>query len=757
MTVDVEEIPKQEEEVEDNFKELTLEENIRIKTSIQDPPTDLELKPLPKHLEYDFLEKDSLLPVVISALLKDDEKKCLVFVLKRYKEAFSLKTSDISGISPSFCKHKINFEDDAKPVIQRQRRHKPNMKEVVKKEIIKLLDAGIIYPIEDSPWMSHVLCVPKKGGMNIVTNEKNEPIPTRIVTGWRRCMIAIFQDMLETSMEVFIYDVLVFGDSFDKCLVNLEQMLIRCKQAHLVLNWEKCHFMVTEGIVLGHKVYSAGLEVDKAKIDVIAIQPPPTSVKAIRSFLGHAEFYCRFIKDFSKISRLMTKLLEKDAVFDFNKECIEAFESLKEKLTNAPIMISPDWSQPFELMCNASDFAVRAVLGQREGKHFHPIYFASKTLNNAQQNYTITEKELLAVVFAFNKFRSYLVLSKTIVFTDHYALKYLFAKQDAKPRLIRWILLLQEFNIEIKNKKGAENLTADHLSHLENPNLEELREEDIDDNLPDETLMNVSLNDEDGTPWFADFANYLDGKILRKVILNGDDPIQVTINEKGVETKVPPKTAQALLARQRERKAKSIMLLAIPDEYQLRFHAIKDAKTLWAAIKSRFGGNVEYKKMQKNVLKQQFENFSLSDIEGLDKAYDRFQKLIRLLEGHALIMRNKDGIDDLDIDDLYNNLKVFEADIKGSSGSSSNSQNVAFLSAEDISSSFDKTKVECFNCHRRGHFARECRAPRNQGNRNGDAGYRSKDKTRGTVPVETSNALVVEDNALIVQDGLGYD
>ncbi|GJV28655.1 hypothetical protein Tco_1385103 [Tanacetum coccineum] len=200
---------------------------------------------------------------------------------------------------------------------------------------------------------------------------------------------------------------------------------------------------------------------------------------------------------------------------------------------------------------------------------------------------------------------------------------------------------------------------------------------------------------------------------LWQVIMNGDEPVQTTKDENGVETEVPPKTAQALLQRQRERKAKSILLLAIPDEYQLRFHGIKDAKTLWAAIKSRFGGNVESKKMQKNVLKQQFENFSVSDTEGLDKAYDRFQKLISLLEVHgaavsnedanqkflralpsswnnvALIMRNKTGIDDLDIDDLYNNLKVFEADIKGSSGSSSNSQNVAFLSAEDTSSSND--------------------------------------------------------------------
>ncbi|GJT11719.1 ribonuclease H-like domain-containing protein [Tanacetum coccineum] len=231
--------------------------------------------------------------------------------------------------------------------------------------------------------------------------------------------------------------------------------------------------------------------------------------------------------------------------------------------------------------------------------------------------------------------------------------------------------------------------------------------------------------------------------ILKKVILNGDGPIQVRTDEKGVETEVPPNTTQ------------------------LRFHAIKDAKTLWAVIKSRFGGNVESKKMQKNVLKQQFENFYVFDTEGLDKAYDRFQKLISILEVHALIMRNKDGIDDLDINDLYNNLKVFEADIKGSFGSSSNSQNVAFLSAEDTSSSnevnttngvstIDHDDLEEMDL-KWGHFARECRAPRNQRNRNGDVGYRSRDNTRRTVPVETSNALVVQDNDLIVQDGLGYD
>nr|GEU60492.1 retrovirus-related Pol polyprotein from transposon 17.6 [Tanacetum cinerariifolium] len=183
-------------------------------------------------------------------------------------------------------------------------------------------------------------------------------------------MIAIFQYMLETFMEVFMDDFSVSGDSFDSCLANLEQMLIRCKQAHLVLNWEKCHFMVTEGIVLGHKVSSARLEVDKAKIDVIAKLPPPINVKVVRSFLGYAGFYRRFIKDFSKISRPITKLLKKDSVFDLNEEWIKAFETLKEKLTNASIMVSPDLSQAYELMCDASDFAVGAVLGQQLKPYF---------------------------------------------------------------------------------------------------------------------------------------------------------------------------------------------------------------------------------------------------------------------------------------------------------------------------------------------------------------------------------------------------
>ncbi|KAK6133005.1 hypothetical protein DH2020_033296 [Rehmannia glutinosa] len=245
-------------------------------------------------------------------------------------------------------------------------------------------------------------------------------------------------------MEVFMDDFSVFGDSFDNCLHNLSLVLQRCEETNLVLNWEKCHFMVRDGIVLGHRVSSAGLEVDRAKIVAIEKLPPPTNEKAIRSFLGHAGFYRRFIRDFSKISKPLSQLLEKDDAFIFSNECLQAFETLKTTLVTAPILVAPDWSQPFELMCDASDFAVGAV------------------------NYTTTEKEMLAIVFAFDKFRSYLIGTKMIVHTDHAAIKYLFDKKDAKPRLIRWILLLQEFDVEINDRKGCENVVADHLSRLEN-------------------------------------------------------------------------------------------------------------------------------------------------------------------------------------------------------------------------------------------------------------------------------------------------
>ncbi|GJQ91575.1 reverse transcriptase domain-containing protein [Tanacetum coccineum] len=367
---------------------------------------------------------------------------------------------------------------------------------------MKLLDASIIYPIANSPWVTPIHCVSKKGGITVVTNENDELIPTRTVTGWRvcidyrklneatakdhfplsfmdqmlerltgnkyfcflngfsgyfqipidpmdqekttftcpfgtyayrrmpfrlcnapatfqRCMLVIFHDMIEESVEVFTDDFSIFGNSFDKFLNNLDKMLPRCKDAHLVLNWEKCHFMVKEGIVLGYKVSSAGLEVDKAKINVISKLPPHTNIKGIRSFLRHVGFYRRFIKYFSKIARPITKLLEKDTLFEFNDECQKAFEILIEKLTCSPMIVSPNWNLLFE--CDASDFAVGA------------------------------------------------------------------------------------------DRKGTKNVAADHLSQIENN--ESSDDNEMDDNFPREALMEINTKDE---PWFTDCAKNLVADIIPK-------------------------------------------------------------------------------------------------------------------------------------------------------------------------------------------------------------------------------------------------
>jgi hypothetical protein len=558
--------------------------------SLQRAPT-LELKPLPSHLRYAYLGDASTLPVIISNSLSELEEEKLLRVLREHKEAIGWTIADIRGISPSLCMHKILMEDDFKPSVEHQRRLNPNMKEVVRAEVVKWLDAGIIYPISDSAWVSPVQVVPKKGGVTVVENENNELIPTRPVAGWRvcidyrklnnatrkdhfplpfidqmlerlagyshycfldgysgynqipiapedqekttftcpygtfayrrmpfglcnapatfqRCMMAIFSDMVEKCIEVFMDDFSVFGASFDGCLRNLEMVLKRCEETNLVLNWEKCHFMVQEGIVLGHRISREGIEVDKAKIQIIEKLPPPTSVKGIRSFLGHAGFYRRFIKDFSKITKPLCSLLEKNNTFDFSQECLHAFNTLKEKLITAPIIVAPDWDLPFELMCDASDYAIGAVLGQRRDKILHVIYYASRTLTDAQLNYATTEKEMLAVVFAFDKFRSYLIGSKVIVYTDHSALKYLLAKKDAKPRLIRWVLLLQEFDLEIRDKKGTENVVADHLSRLEHT--EEVEDCEINEVFPDEQLLQIMhLLQVTHTPWYADHVNFL--------------------------------------------------------------------------------------------------------------------------------------------------------------------------------------------------------------------------------------------------------
>ncbi|GJU56209.1 reverse transcriptase domain-containing protein [Tanacetum coccineum] len=306
---------------------------------------------------------------------------------------------------------------------------------------------------------------------------------------FQRCVMAIFHDMIEKTMEVFMDNFLVFGNSFGNCLSRVDKMLQRCEETNLCLNWEKSHYMVKEGIVLGLKISKNRIEVDKAKVDVIAKLPHPTTVKGVRSFLSHAGFYRRFIKDFSKISRPMTHLLEKNTPFIFSNECIQDFETLKKKLTEGPILIAPDWDLPFELM---------------------PVHYASTTMNQAESHYTTTEKEMLAVVYAFEKFRSYLVLNKSIVYTDHSALEYLFAKKDSNARLLRWVLLLQELKFKVIDTKGAENLAADHLSRLENPY------ENVLDNVSSREIGGLSPSRKN--KFFKDVKHYFwDDPILFKI------------------------------------------------------------------------------------------------------------------------------------------------------------------------------------------------------------------------------------------------
>ena len=223
---------------------------------------------------------------------------------------------------------------------------------------------------------------------------------------FQRCMLSIFSDLVERIMEVYMDYITVYGEGFEECLINLETILHRCIEKNLVLNWEKCHFMVSQGIVLGQIILEEGIEVDKAKVDLISKLPPP---KTVRLFLGHAGFYRRFIQDFSKLAKPLYKLLEKDATFEWDSECQQRFEELKAYLTIAPIVRAPNWQLPFEVICDESDLAVGVVLGQRAKGKPYVVYYARKTLNEAQRNYTTTEKELLAVVYAMDKFRAYLL------------------------------------------------------------------------------------------------------------------------------------------------------------------------------------------------------------------------------------------------------------------------------------------------------------------------------------------------------------
>ncbi|XP_070050044.1 uncharacterized protein [Nicotiana tomentosiformis] len=271
---------------------------------------------------YEFLGPSSTLAVIISACLTNVQVDSTLAVLQKRIKTIGWTLADIRGISPSFCMHKIILEDDAKPSMEYQRRLNEAMQEVIKKEIVKWLDVGVVYPISDSSWTSPVQCVPKKGMLFGLCNAP---------ATFQRCMMAIFMDMVKDVLEVFMDDFSVVGDSFEEFLDNFDKVLAHCEETNLVLNWEKCYFMVEEGIVLGHKISKDGIEVDKAKIEVISKLPPPTFVKGVRSFLGRAGFYQRFIKDFSKVVNPLCKLLEKDAKKGSDNQVADHLSRLEEE------------------------------------------------------------------------------------------------------------------------------------------------------------------------------------------------------------------------------------------------------------------------------------------------------------------------------------------------------------------------------------------------------------------------------------------
>nr|GEU72870.1 hypothetical protein VITISV_032805 [Tanacetum cinerariifolium] len=376
--------------------------------SLEVPPT-LELKPLPSNLKYAFLGHNNTLPVIVASDLSGSQEEALLKVLSKYKAA---------------------------PSKDAQRRLNPNMKEVVKKEILKWLDAE---------------------------TESGEKLTTRPVTGWRVC---IDYRKLNNATSKDHSPLPFIGQIVEK------------------LSGQKFYCFLD-----GYSEYNQ-----------IHIHPDDqantTFTCAYRTFAFCRMpfglwFYRRFIKDFSAISKPLCNLLLKEAQFDFNESCFKAFNMLKQKLVEPSIMQSLDWSKPFEIMCDASDYVVGAVLEQRVDKKPIVIFYASKTFLEAQMNYTTTEKELLAVVFALDKFRSYIWGHyKVIVFSDHSALKHLLTKKKTKPRFLRWILLLQEFNLEIRDKKGLENVVADHLSRIiplpSNPS------DVIKESFPDESLFEVS-------------------------------------------------------------------------------------------------------------------------------------------------------------------------------------------------------------------------------------------------------------------------
>jgi hypothetical protein len=514
-------------------------------------------------------------PLYINSSLEPEQKTQVIEMLQRQFDAFAWDYADMKGIHPDTCTHHIYTNDQIRPVRQPQRRMNPTLKDIVKEELQKLLQANLIYPISDSQWVSPLVIVPKKNDkwricvdfqeLNKATHRDYFPLPFidqvldtlsrkkyfsfldgfsgynqiqiapedqekatftcpwgtytyRVLpfglcnapTTFQRVFLAIFSDLTNDCMEVYMDDFIVHGQDFQEALTSLEKVLIRCKETNLSLRNEKSKMMLTEGIVLGHHISGSGMRVDPAKIYIITQIRIPSSQKEVHSFLGHVGYYRRFIPNFTSLATPLFKLLSKEAEFKWDDECQISFEILKQKLSTTPILRGPNWSLPFHICTDASDTALGAVLGQRENQMPYVIYFVSKNLSPTEVNYTVIEKELLAIVHAINKFRHYITGYQAFVHTDHSTIKFLMNKPVTNPRVTRWLLLLQEFNINIIDRPGKDNLMANFLSRM----IHLGDNAPVEDNFPDENLFAISTF----TPWYADVANYLvTGKMPQKL------------------------------------------------------------------------------------------------------------------------------------------------------------------------------------------------------------------------------------------------
>lgn len=488
---------------------------------------------------------------------------------RTHKNAFAWTYEDLQGIPPELGEHRIILEKDAKPIRQRQHRLNPKYSMMVKEELDKLLNAGFIYPVPYSEWVSPIVMVPKKNGkiricqdyrqLNAVTKKDFFPLPftdsildavaghecysfldgfsgynqvriakedqlkTTFTTDWgtfayrvmpfglcnapatfQRVMTQAFQEYLHVSMEIFLDDFCVFSKR-ENHLEWLNKCLDQCARFGISLNSEKSTFGVPSGRLLGHLVSVSGIATDPDKVKKIANLPRPDTVSGVRGFVGHVSYYRRFIHAFAQVCQPLTNLLKKSANGSgpvWTRECTVAFETLKQKLVSAPILIPPCWTKSFHVYVDASNVAIGSILSQKDIKGFdHPIYYASRQLNAAERNYSVTEREALGMIYSVQKFRHYLLGYRFVFHVDHDALKYMVNKPQLSGRIARWVLLLQEFDFTMEVRPGKKHANADHLSRLTT----ELGIEPISDTLPDAALFAVDVISRE----YAELLEYL--------------------------------------------------------------------------------------------------------------------------------------------------------------------------------------------------------------------------------------------------------